>query len=433
MATVRRVVIPYAPRPQFQPFHARTERWACIVAHRRAGKTVAAINDKIKGALKTSAANARYGYIAPFRNQAKAIAWDYLKHFSGPVPGITVNESELRIDYPNGSQIRLFGADNPDAMRGLYFDHVTLDEYADMDPTIWPLVIRPALADRKGGATFIGTPKGRNDFWRIWAGDDETGWPGATKDPAWFSLMLKASETGIIPPDELADLRRTSSQDQYEQEFECSFEAAIRGAFYAEELRRMKAEKRICRIPIDRSIRVWTAWDLGVSDSTAIIFGQTVGREERIIDYYEGSGVGLDHYARVLRDKDYVYSEHIFPHDIQHRELSTGLSRMETLRSLGITARVAPIHAIMDGINATRRYMDRLWIDEDRCKRFLEAITQYRREYDEKLKTFKLNPLHDWTSHGADALRTRAALAPTAEIRPRYGRTPASSGSWMTA
>lgn len=437
-----RVTIPYAPRSQFIGYHERKQRWAAIVAHRRAGKTVAVINDHIKRALTTTAPDYRAAYIAPYRVQAKAIAWDYLKFYSGPVPGVEFNETELRVDFPNGARIRLFGADNADSLRGLYFHDATLDEYADMDPRVFPEVVRPALADRNGSATFIGTPKGRNDLYRIWAGDSETGWPGAEASPDWFALMLKASETGILPPHELADMRALLSADEYAQELECSFDAAIKGAFYAAELQRARDEGRIGRVPIERGARVWTAWDLGVSDSTAIWFGQTIGSEERLIGYYEGSGVGLDHYAKVLKEKadewGIVYGSHYLPHDVQHKELSTGVSRVQTLQALGINPEIVPLHAVMDGINAARRYLDRCWFDEARCKRGLEALTQYRRDYDEKGKVFRTGPLHDWTSHGSDAFRYRAAMAPASRITEkaidRYRRKDSrAAGSWLTA
>lgn len=390
--------------------------------------------DLIDAALRSTKPNPRYAYLAPYYTQAKDVAWAYVKQFGAPIPGAEVNESELRLDLPNGGRVRLYGAENYDRLRGLYFDGVVLDEYADMDPRVWPQVVRPALSDRQGWATFIGTPKGRNDFWRIWAGDTETGWPGAINSEEWYHLLLKASETGIIAEGELSDAKRMLSQDEYEQEYECSFDAAIKGAFYADELKRAQLEGRIATIPIDRGLGVWTAWDLGVSDSTAIWFGQTFGQEERIIDYYEAAGVGLDHYAKVLTDKGYQYTKHYLPHDVAVKSLSTGVSRTETLRSLGIDPTVVQRHNLMDGINATRRYLDRCWFDKDRCKRGLEALTQYRRDYDEKLKIFRTSPLHDWASHGADAFRSRAAVASNdmPAIGDRYRRSRDSqSSSWM--
>jgi hypothetical protein len=383
---------------QAEAFHARTERFACLVAHRRFGKTVASLNDLIRDALTIDLPNVRVAYIAPYYRQAKAIAWDYLKEFTAPIPGIEVNASELRIDFPNGARIRLFGADNYDAMRGLYFDSVVLDEPADFPASAWPTVIRPALADRKGRATFIGTPKGKNDFWEIY------NYAQSASD--WFCAMYKASETGILDADELAEAKRTMGEDRYEQEFECSFEAAIQGAYYAAEMKEAMDEGRICAVPYDKSLSVVTAWDLGIGDSTAIWFAQYAGREIRIIDYYENSGVGLDHYAKVLADKGYHYTRHVLPHDARVKELGSGKSRIETLANLGIKdVQIAPSLAVEDGIQAVRSMIGRTWFDAEKCERGIEALRQYRREFDDKLKTWRGRPLHDWTSHGADAMR----------------------------
>jgi len=392
------VVIPYKPRSQAIPYHNRTERFACLVAHRRFGKTVASLNDLIRDALTIDRPNVRVAYIAPYYRQAKAIAWDYLKEFTAPIPGIEVNASELRIDFPNGARIRLFGADNYDAMRGLYFDSVVLDEPADFPASAWPTVIRPALADRKGRATFIGTPKGKNDFWEIYN--------YAQSAPDWFCAMYKASETGILDADELIEAKRTMGEDRYEQEFECSFEAAIQGAYYATEMKEAMDAGRICAVPYDKSLSVVTAWDLGIGDSTAIWFAQYAGREIRIIDYYENSGVGLDHYAKVLADKAYHYTRHVLPHDARVKELGSGKSRIETLANLGIKdVEIAPSLAVEDGIQAVRSMIGRTWFDAEKCERGIEALRQYRREFDDKLKTWRGRPLHDWTSHGADAMR----------------------------
>ena len=258
------VQIKYRPRDQFRAFHSRKERWSALVCHRRAGKTVATLNDLIRGAINECKPEGRYAFIFPQRNQAKDTAWRYLRRYAEPLLAKPPNETELRIDLVNGSMIRLYGADNPDALRGPYLDGVVMDEFADMKPVVWYEVIRPMLADRHGWATFIGTPKGKNEFWRLYQ--------NAQNNPEWFHMILKASESGIIPEAELSDLRKEMSEDQYNQEFECSFEAAIRGAFYAEEMRVMLAEGRIAPIEINKDVRVHTAWDLGVSDSTAIWF-----------------------------------------------------------------------------------------------------------------------------------------------------------------
>ena len=390
--------IDYRPRDQIRAFHDRKERFAIIVAHRRFGKTVAAINDLIRSCFEIDRPNVRVAYIAPYLSQAKAVAWDYALEFTRDIPEIKVNHSELRIDFLNGARFRLFGADNYNAMRGLYFDAVVLDEMADFPASAWSNVIRPALADRRGSATFISTPKGKNEFWELWH--------EAQDDPNWFTAMLKASQTSILDQEELDEARRTMGDDRYEQEFECSFEAAIQGAYYAKEMKEATEDGRITRVPYDRAASVITAWDLGIGDSTAIWFAQFVGQEIRIIDYYENSGVGLDHYAKVLLDKEYHYEQHILPHDVQVKELGTGKSRLETLDALGIrNIEIAPKLAVEDGIQAARTMIPKCWFDEDNCTRGIEALRQYRRDFDEKLKTWRGRPLHDWTSHGADAFR----------------------------
>ena len=390
--------IAYRPREQVKAFHNRSERFAVIVAHRRFGKTVAAINDLIRACFEVDLPNVRVAYIAPYLSQAKAIAWDYLLEYTQDIPEIKVNIAELRIDFPNGSRIRLFGADNYNAMRGLYMDAVVLDEPADFPASAWPTVIRPCIVDRKGKATFIGTPKGKNEFWEIFN--------SAKDDPNWYCAMFKASETGILDQEELDEARRAMGDDRYMQEFETSFEAAIQGAYWGHEMQELTNAGQVSRVPYDPAVGVITSWDLGVGDSTAIWFAQYIGQEIHIIDYYENSGVGLDHYAKVLFEKGYHYEQHILPHDVQVKELGTGKSRLETLDALGIrNIEIAPKLGVDDGIQAARSMLARCWFDEENCGRGIEALRQYRRDFDEKLKSWRGRPLHDWTSHGADAFR----------------------------
>jgi hypothetical protein len=390
------LVSPYEVRKQFKPLHARQTRWFIGVAHRRAGKTVADINELVIGALKCSKPNPRFAYVAPQLNQAKDIAWVYLKEYTAFLQP-KINESELWVELPGGKRIRIYGADNPDRLRGIYLDGVVLDEFGDMDPTIWTQVIRPALSDRKGWACFIGTPKGKNTFHRLWV--------EAEDDPDWTRLMLKASETGLLDDKELADARRMMSEDEYAQEYECSFEAAVKGAYYGKELNDAEDSGRIASVPYDPRIPVHTAWDLGVADSTVIWFIQAVGREVRFIDCLKGEGVGLDWYVKRLHERDYVWGSHYLPHDVEVRELGTGKSRKEVLAGLGVRATVCPNIPLADGIQAARMLLPTAWFDKDKCKAGIEALRMYRREYDEKRQEFKQHPLHDWTSHYADALR----------------------------
>jgi phage terminase large subunit len=401
----RKVIIPYAPRAAFLPYHNRTARWSVLVAHRRAGKTVACVNDLIRAAITCPRPDGRYAYIAPLFNQAKDVAWTYLKQYAEPILAGSPNESELRVDLVNGARIRLYGADNPDRLRGLYLDGVVLDEYADMHPAVWGSVVRPALSDRQGWATFIGTPKGRNSFYELIYGNPSLGWVGAIEHPDWFYTILRASETGIVPPHELEDMRQTMTPEEYEQEAECSFDAAIKGAYFGKEIANAERDGRICDVPYEPSLPVHTAWDLGVGDSTAIWFFQIAGGEIRVIDHYENSGHGLGHYASVLSAREYTYGTDFVPHDARVKELGTGRTRVETLLGLGRRPTVIPLASVEDGINAARLTLQRCWFDRTKCAQGLEALRQYRADYDEKARVFKNAPKHDWTSHTADAFR----------------------------
>ena len=388
----------YRPRDQFKPLHKRKARWGIAVAHRRAGKTVACVNELIRRACACDKPNPRFAYIAPQLNQAKDIAWSYLRQDSAFIPGVKINESELWVELPGGARIRIYGADNPDRLRGIYLDGAVLDEFGDMDPTVWTQVIRPALSDRKGWAIFIGTPKGKNTFHKLWV--------AAEDDDDWFRLSLRASETGLLDQKELADARKMMSDDEYAQEYECSFEAAVRGAYYGRELNDAEEAGRITSVPYDPRLEVHTAWDLGVADSTVIWFVQIVGRETRWIDVLKGEGVGLDWYAKELKERPYNYGTHYLPHDVEVRELGTGKSRYEVLGGLGIrNVKVVPAMPVEDGIQALRMLIPTSWFDREKCKEGLEALRMYRREWDDKRQEFKRAPLHDWTSHYADAAR----------------------------
>lgn len=342
----------------------------------------------------------RFAYFAPYYAQAKSVAWDYLKRFAAPYLASSPNESELRVDFENGARIRLFGAENGDAIRGQFFHGAVLDEYGQFSPSFWGEILRPCLSDYQGWAVFIGTPKGRVGLFDIWAGKNT--W----ENVPMFKLMLKASETGIVAPQELEDAKRTMTEDQYEQEYECSFEAAIIGAVYGKLLAIAEADKRVCSVPYDPSVPVYTAWDLGIGDPTAIVFAQQVGKELRIIDYYESSGVDVAHYAAVLKQKPYNYGGHILPHDAQPKELTSGKSLSEVLYSLGVTPQyIQPVSYVEDGINAARLKVPMTWFDSRKCERLVDALKLYRYEWYDKLGTLRSKPVHDWTSHAADAFR----------------------------
>lgn len=434
----RVVEIDYQARDAFKPFHSRSKRWACMVIHRRAGKTVAAVNDMIRAAVMCRTRNPLFGYIAPYRSQAKSVAWGYLKQYAAPIMK-SANEAELEVELINGARIRLFGADNADAMRGLGFDGVILDEFGDFKPSVWGLVIRPALSDKQGWAVFMGTPKGKNQFWDAYH-------DSRMNPDEWFSLRLTADESQILPQSELDALKAQLSPDQYMQEYGCSFEAAILGAFYGVEMRLAGEDGRIGTVKYDKELPTYTAWDLGYRDDTAIWWYQVTRGEIHLIDYHAVSGASIPELCKVVRSKPYHYGKHYLPHDARAKTLAAqGKSIIEQLGELlGMqNMAIVPDLSVQDGIQAVRMALPKCWFDEERCQEGIEALRQYQREYDEDKKSFRQTPRHDWTSHGADAFRMMAVAwrdEPNAKIpandRPLIvgpGNTATLNDVWATA
>lgn len=400
------ITIPYSPRKWAVQFHNSSARFKVLVMHRRAGKTVAAVNHLIRAALLSN--NTKYAYIAPTYKQAKNIAWDNVKEYARVVPGVKFNESELRADFPNGSRITLFGADNPDSLRGITLWGVIFDEYSQQPSNIWTEIISPTLSSTQGWAIWIGTPKGKNAFYRLYEDNLDT--------PDWYAVLLKASESGILPESELAIQRANMSEDEYLQEYECSWEASIKGAYYAREMQKARNENRITTVLHEPMLPVHTWWDLGVGDETTIIFMQNTGNQWRVIDCYSAHGEGFAHYAKILKERDYVYGKHFAPHDIAVRMLGeTAMTRLEIARNLGIRfetkidgdkeTTVVPMLSVDDGINAVRMRFNTLWFDKDKCAPLIDALTHYRKKWNDAMGRFEEKPLHDWSSHLADAMR----------------------------
>jgi len=386
----------YEPRDPQKAIHkmVKDNRFSVVVAHRRMGKTVCAINQLIHSALQCDKTNPRYAYVAPTYNQAKRIAWDYLLEYTRPLGG-KANIAELRVDFM-GRRINLYGADNPDSLRGIYLDGCVLDEVGDINPTLFTDIIRPALADRKGYLLAMGTPKGQNHFKDL---RDR----GEAKD-GWSLLEFKSSETGILDKDELKAAFKAMGEDKYMQEFECSFQAPVEGAYYSKIINELESNGRFCDIERDGLARTYTGWDLGISDSTAIWVAQLVNKEVRLVDYCENHGVGLEYYVEWLQHNDWMYATHILPHDVAVRELGTGKSRQEMLEDAGLSVEIAPKLSVMDGIQTARRLLPRCWFDP-KTKKGYDALRNYRRVFDDKRNVFHDRPLHDWASHGSDAFR----------------------------
>lgn len=371
------------------------------------------VNELIRGAIECPRESPRYAFIAPYLKQAKDIAWDYAHKFAGAIPGVGFNEAELRVDLPGDRRLRLYGADNPDSIQGIYLDGVVMDEYQLTAPWIFRQIIRPMLADRKGWIIFAGKPRGRNHFFDLYRAMQ------AQSDR--LVRLYRASETGYVDPDELADMKLDMTPEEYAQEMECSFDSAVVGAYYARELTAARESRRIRPVAWEPAIPVETWWDVGYTDATAILFVQRVGRELHVIDYLEDAGKDLAFYAKALQGRPYLYGKHHLPHDAGHSLLaSAGKSIAELLRALDVKPlSVHQKNDPLDGINQARLLFPRVWFDEVKCERLLACLAHYHAKQDLKNQTERPDPEHDWSSHGADAFRYLAVgTRLAAEERP---------------
>jgi phage terminase large subunit len=384
---------------------------ACCIWHRRAGKDLFAIN--LIG-CKAHERIGTYWHLLPTYKQGRNIVWNgftrdgrkFLDHFPKELVA-GENATEMRVTFKNQSIYQVVGTDNIDSLVGTNPIGCVFSEYSLQDPGAWDY-IRPILAENGGWALFIYTARGKNH------GFDMLNM--ARRNPKWFCEVLTAGSgesdtkrpdgTPVIS-DEIIQEERDSGmpEEMIQQEYKCSFDAPLVGSYYGPQMMVADNEKRIGIVPVDPLLEVDTAWDLGIGDSMSIWFFQQYGMEVRVVDYYENSGEGLGHYIRELKEKQYNYGKHYAPHDIQVRELTSGLARIDAAREMGLRFTVVPKHDVNDGIEATRNLLPLCWFDAERCKRGIEALRGYRKEWNEKMKCYSANPLHDWTSHGADAFR----------------------------
>jgi phage terminase large subunit len=403
------LVIPYRPRRHFLSLHASEKRWTFVCAHRRAGKTVALANHLIRAAYLNGRQwpPPRYGYVGPSFEQAKDLVWSYLKQYTAPIDGVRFLEGELAIVLPhNGAIIKLYGGMSAyERMRGMYFDGIVLDEYPLLQKTVFSTVVRPCLADYRGFAIVSGTSNGDDHFnaLRLRAMDDER----------WDVFLIPLSQTGeeALTYAEAKELTQDMSADEYAREMECSFDAPVEGAYFAEGLNALASQGRVCKVAVDLAAPVVTAWDLGVHDYCSIWWWQTVGKEVHFVDYAMGVGKGLDHWASVLRKKaadgGFEYRCHLLPHDIEHREISSAKSRRATLTELiphdEPIITVPRIRSKEDGINAARAILGSSYFDAEKCKTGLAMLRGYH-------KSAMGQPVHGPGphSHGADAFQTAA-------------------------
>jgi phage terminase large subunit len=425
----RLIDIPYTPRRWAMDFHDSNKRWIVLVLHRRAGKTTGILNHLQRDAIRVP--KSQYAFIAPTYKMAKRVAWDIAKQISIPIPGIDYNESELTIHYPNGSKLFLAGSENVDSLRGIPLWGGAQDESSQQPANLFTEVISKALADHLGYWIWAGTPKGKNEFHKTY----QAGLQNPNEYTTIFrtiddTLREEEGETVNNLRQALSDDRKLvtlgqMTQEEYDQEWYCSFDAAIKGAYYAAQISQARKEGRIRIVPHDPTLLVHTVSDLGVGPAFATGFYQRVANELHMIDFEQlKEKEGMPEFVRMLRSKPYNYGKHFGPHDLRGTEIGTGKSRLETAQALGVNFEIVPDMGVDDGINAGRLMFARLFIDEQKCAQWLDAMSQYRQDFDDKRNMFLPKPYHDWTSHSGDTHRYAALAEPqmtneTAEDRKK--------------
>lgn len=352
----------------------------------------------------------------------------------------TTREQEMFIRFKCRSTWQVVGSDNFNSLVGSPPVGVVFSEYSIANPQAWG-ILRPILVENDGWALFIYTPRGNNHGKRLL--------DSAKESPRWFAETSPVSETKAIAKekldDELRDMMRENGDEQgralYAQEWECSFDAAIVGAYYVGELELARYDpatnvRRIGSVPHDPALPVSTYWDLGLDDATAVWFAQFVGKEIRLIEYQEWTQTPLLQVAaEVMQRTRYVYEAHVLPHDAQARDMTTGRTREEALRAVLGRIQIAPRLDVADGINAVRTLFSRMWFDEKACAQGIECLRNYAKKWDEKRKVFEERPFHNWASHGADAMRYLAVTYKerTAPQGDRYARAGRRRGSAWAA
>ena len=412
MAKVRLPHNGWTPRPHQRDLWNYLEDGgtrAVAIWHRRAGKDEVALHHMAVAAHQKIAT---YWHMLPEAAQARKAIWEAVN----PGTGIrrideafpqslraATREQEMFIRFKSGSTWQVVGSDNYNSLVGSPPHGVVFSEWALANPSAWGY-ISPIVRENGGWAMFITTPRGKNHAYSML----ET-----ARREGWYHEVLSADKTGVFGADQLDEERRElvgiygsdMGNALFEQEYMCSFEAAILGSYWGAEMAEAERAGRIGDVEVEPGLPVHTAWDLGVGDDTVIWFWQMVGREIRVVDYYAAHSQGLEHYAAIIREKGYRPGDDFVPHDAKVRELGTGRSRVETMVRAGLRPRLVADHKLDDGINAARQTIPRCWFDASRCAVGLEALKAYRRKWDEQKKTFSDGPLHDWASHSADGFR----------------------------
>lgn len=419
----------YEPREAFKPFHSRHQIYACMICHRRAGKTVAAINEAVGRAIYNKRKRPRYAYIAPLRSQAKRVSWEYVKEYTEGLELKKPSESELTVTMAhNKATVELYGADGPnaEAIRGNYFDGVIIDEYGDMAPSVWTKIIMPTLTDRNGWAVFIGTFKGKNHFFKMSQNYQGLDLPDDI-DPEEFKrqryhMILRADQSGIIPATKLAEIRMEMDDDEYRQEYLCDPTAAVKGTYYASLVSKLEGLGQIYSLDAeyDPDQEIECVFDIGRTDGTACWFWQKRPGGIAIIDFFEMQGKGIDEAFAELRgtaDKStyrsrYKYRKIWLPHDAKAKTFASRRSTIEQfLDEFGPSVvSIVPKLDLIDGIAAVRKVLPMCYFNH-RTSDGVEGLRAYRREWDEIAKVFHDRPNHDWASHPADSFRYLSIVA----------------------
>jgi hypothetical protein len=430
---VNSVTVPYdwAPRgyqlSAWEAFESGIKRSA-LVWHRRAGKDLFALNWLTKCSFLRKGL---YWHVFPTYRQGRNAIWngktrdgraflDHLPLHDKGVPNQLLKrklDQEMTIWFSNESQYQVVGADEPDRLVGANPVGVIFSEWSLMNPSVWDL-IRPILAENGGWASFIYTPRGRNHGWRTLQ--------MARENPNWFAQVLTVDDTQAVPMEAIDEDRASGmSEEMIQQEYWCSFDATLVGAYYGDQIAECRKDKRMGDVPWDPEMPVVTSWDLGFADATSVWFGQpTRAGSVRMIDYYQAMGKGADHYVKMILEKPYVYAEHLFPHDVKQTEWGGGKTKLDQVRALGLQkARAVPRISVQDGINAVRAMFPRFWFDEVKCELGIQGLSEYTKKPTglvdpEGSPLYHNDPVHNWASHPADALRTLAVgLRPPTQKR----------------
>ncbi len=412
------IEIDYQPRRWAESLHNRLKRWIVLVLHRRAGKTTAVLNHLQRDA--TSVPESNWAYIAPTKVQARLIAWPIAKKIARDIPGVKMNEQQMSITYPNGATLYLLGSDDVDSLRGLALWGGCQDEASQQPSNLFSEIISKCLADHLGYWIWLGTPKGKNQFYRTYQ--------TAKNNPDTWTCIFKTIDDSLRDEEgetinnlrqALEDDRRLVAQgemtiDEFNQEWYNSFEAAIKGAYYAAEIAEARKNDRIKTVPYDPALKVHAVWDLGTGPQLAVGMYQGVGRERHMIDFWQGStSDGIPQAVKALKDKPYVFAKMFVPHDARATEQGTGKTRIQTAKELwpNVEWEIIPSISVDDGIQQGKLFFSRLWVDEKNCQTWLDYIAQYRQKWDDNRGMFLEQPYHDFTSHAADVHRYAAIVA----------------------